>query len=197
MSLGRIKGDPVMEFLYWFAERFGKRRVAEIAAQVDLERVSGLDLTAPAFGIMPKQWYDAETIHALCDAFNLATDEATANSILREGTEVATEATVGGPLRRLMLRLIISPNMYLRNANTLWRQYFDTGHIEVRQTSKTGLLWTIDDWTSHHRMLCQMVTLSEPTVFGAMGCVGVRSVETACVSRGDSHCAHTIEWESR
>ncbi len=197
MSLGRMKGAPVAEFLVWYEERFGAERLREVAAIADPAKLKDIDVNEPGLGIVARDWYPAETIHALCDAFDLATNDGSVHPILREGTEASMEATLGGPVRRLMMRLIISPNTYMRNAPTLWHQYFDSGQVEVRQTSRTALEWHIDGWRSHHRMLCQMVTLSEASVFGAMGCFGVLATETACVTLGGARCAHTIEWQRR
>ena len=195
MELGRIRGAAVREFFIWFEGRYGSSAFDRLLSRVPLERAVHFRKVTRARSIAPDDWFPAEAIHSLCDALGEGRSGEELDLLLLEGTETMMTANLGATFRRFVMRHIITPNLYLKHSQRLWNLYFDNGKLEVTPRGPTELHWRVRGWASHHRVLCRMVTYSETSVFGAMGCLEVQSEPLACVSEGADHCSHTIRWK--
>ncbi len=195
-ELGNVKGAAVRAFLIWYHDQFGPDRVEALLKHVPESVKSSFDVDKPDLGILASGWYSTEFIHAYCDALTRVHDRMELDKILRKGVVATMEKNLQSVYKRFFLRVLMSPDRYVKYCQSLWGMHFDNGTLDVRVEGRCALRWTIHDWRSHHRILCQMVTFSEPSVFGAMGCKRVTSVEKGCVTLGDDRCEHVIRWSN-
>ncbi len=195
-ELGKVKGAAVRAFLTWYHDQFGRAGVEALLKHVPDDVKSDFDVAQPDLGILTSGWYSAKFIHAYCDALTRVHDRIELDKILRQGVVATMEKNLQSVYKRFFLRVLMSPERYVKYCQSLWGMHFDNGTLDVRAEGTCALRWRIHDWRSHHRILCQMVTYSEPAVFGAMGCKRVTSVEKGCVTLGDDRCEHVIRWSN-
>lgn len=195
-KLGNVKGAAVREFLVWYQQRFGADGITKLLKHVPPAVQHRFDAARPDLGILASAWYPAEIIHAYCDALVRVHQGFELDAILKEGVAFTMKRNLESLYKRFFIKVLLSPERYVKFGQSLWGMHFDNGALDVRWNGPNTLHWTVDGWQSHHRILCQMVTLSEPSVFGAMGCKHVSSVEKGCVAQGDPRCVHVIRWSN-
>ena len=193
-DLGNVKGAAIREFLVWYQSARGVDELQKLVERVPAPYSDQLDVGNPSLGILASSWYPADVIHAFLDAIVGDPETADVHRMLREGTHAMMEANLGSIYKRFFVRMILSPQRYVRYAQSLWNLHFDNGTLSAAMNGERAIHWRIDGWRSHHRALCQIVTYSEPAVFGAMGCSHITVEETSCVSLGDDFCSHDIRW---
>lgn len=77
-------------------------------------------------------------------------------------------------------------------APTLWRQFFDSGELQVAERRPEGAILRIVDFPTT-RSLCERITGSlEGLLTGAAGAVLVQ--KTLCVLDGSPYCEYRLSW---
>ena len=188
-----IKGVPLEKFLEWYASRHGAEAARAVVDRLPPDLKAQLDAGSRGFGVLANAWYPAALVHHLLD------DMAQELSPRERGelVEGATEAIVRSSLRgvyKILFQLFMNPTRYAARAQTLWDRYYDSGLVEKRIVAPTVHESRIEDWKSHHPLLCQMNAESARIIYEELGCARVQVERLACVSRGDDACALRIAW---
>lgn len=193
MESPMIKGVAVREFVKWYRDSFGHEYVAGRVGRLPYEIRSQLDLADAHLGIADSEWYSAGLVHALLDsaARGMSADER--RQLMRTGAQVALTATLRG-VYKLLFDTMMTPDRYLRRAQSLFSRYFNTGTMTKVAEGPAAHLSLIHDWTSHHPLLCDFVQYTAETVYGAMGCKNVESARLSCVSTGGELCSFRVRW---
>lgn len=143
--------------------------------------------------ILPNVWYDAETTHRLLERVlgSLPPDEQkeVARGAARSGLRVLSRG-----IYKFVLERLVSPAMYARNVQRLFRMLHDTGDREIEVGAREALSIT-RSWAGHHPLSCLMVNETTAAVFETLGCRNVTTERVACVSEGDRDCRCRLRWE--
>ncbi|MFW5925039.1 MAG: hypothetical protein ACOCV4_02670 [Myxococcota bacterium] len=193
-DLGQLKGNALREFHLWFERNYGTEHMAADAETLPEHLRKLVDPSREAYGVLASKWYPMELAHALLDqvATRFSREELDAIA-LRAGPEVMNAMMSG--LQRRAFRLLMNPERYGKYVQTIWRQNFDSGDIEVKMPSPTEQEGRVTNWHGHHRLICRLIHAGKIAVFEAMGCEGVELELTGCIADGDPACSSRLRWQ--
>ena len=188
-----IKGVAIRVFFKWYREKLGAAYVTERIAQLPPEIRSAFDPTDEQLGILDSEWYPAGLVHALLDSAARGLSPVERRQLMRDGARVALAATLRG-VYKLLFDSMMTPDRYLRRAQSLFSRYFNTGTMTKVAEGPYAHLTLITDWGSHHPLLCDFILYTAETVYGAMGCQNVESTRLSCISDGGELCSFRVTW---
>src|SRR5262249_53719572 len=117
--------------------------------------------------------------------------------MMHEATRAAVDASMRG-VYAFLLGKVVTPELYARNIQRLWRVLHDTGKREIRIVAKgqaTSRTW---DWPGHHPLLCELNQQTMAAIFEKMGESDVRILRVACVGYdGGTECLYQVTWRPR
>jgi len=166
----KIKGAAVQDFYTWYAREFGEGRMIVVWNALSPAIVK--EVGASYAQLLPFHWYRASAIHALMDETLRGFDDAERERIAREGARVVVAQTLRG-LYRAIFKTLVSPSRYLRNANTVWKSFHDTGHLETWELGPTHHRSELIGWRAHHPFIERLNGYAGKEIYEAMGCQGV------------------------
>lgn len=192
-DLGRVKGAALREFLRYLHGTLPDGELERRLQALDEETRSALDISKSRVGVLASSWYPASAIHTLLDqAFALDANVDYTRDI-QAGAAAVMTATLHG-IYKVLFRTMMSPARYAKHAQKLWSRYYDRGQVTKIEAGPTAQRTEIRDWTSHHRVLCDLNYAAARHIYEAMGCHDVEARRIACVSHGDDHCGFEITW---
>jgi hypothetical protein len=126
-----VKGAALRPVLNWYERSFGRdaimRAVARLptAIRADMEVRDGMPV------VLSNTWYDIRIAHALLDETlgRLPPDDL--YRLAREGSHAGIKETARG-VYKFVLEQIVSPELYARHIQGLWRLLHDGGTREIR-----------------------------------------------------------------
>lgn len=193
MEAPKIKGVAIRAFFRWYREKFGDPYVRERISHLSSAIQAQLDVADPSLGIIDSEWYPADLVHALLDSVARGMSAVERRQLMRDGAQVALATTLRG-IYKVLFDSMMTPERYLRRAQSLFSRYFNTGTMTKVAEGPTAHLSLIHDWTSHHPLLCDFVRYTAETVYGAMGCQNVESTRLSCVSHDGELCSFRVTW---
>jgi hypothetical protein len=191
-----IKGVAIRAFFKWYRERFGDDYVRERISHLSSEVQSKLDPGDRHLGILDSEWYPAALVHALLDSVARGMSPVDRRQLMRDGARAALATTLRG-VYKLLFDSMMTPERYLRRAQSLFSRYFNAGTMTKVAEGPTAHLSLLHNWTSHHPLLCDFVQYTAETVYGAMGCQNVESTRLSCVSHDAEFCSFRVTWSDR
>src|SRR5262245_11191857 len=122
----RVKGAAIRPVLNWYERSYGRDGIARAvtklppAIRADVEIRDGLPV------VLSNTWYDIRLIHALLDETlgKLPPDELARRA--REGAHAGIKET-GRGVYKFVLEQVVSPELYARHIQGLWRLLHDGG----------------------------------------------------------------------
>jgi hypothetical protein len=192
-SIGKIKGIAFREFLVWYANEYGKGALAAAAHQLPSEHVGLFNPAAETLGVLASKWYPGELVHALIDELTRGRPADEQESMARAGANAVMAATLRG-VYKVLFDWIATPQRYARHAGKLWTSYYDSGSLEVVESTRQSARAVVRDWRTHHPFICDLNREASRAIYEAMGCVDARCERIACVSSGDAACSFITTW---
>ena len=189
----RIKGAAVREFLRWYSQRRSPEALRAALATLPPDVQELFDPSADGLGLLPSSWYDSRAVHLLLESIVASTPEAELPETIREGARFAIDQSVRGIYRFVLVQL--TPDIYVRQIQRLWRMLHDTGEREIVMLSRSSCRSFTRDWPGHHPVLCAATIESMTAILEILGCRGVRAQRIACVSHGAPECVADLEWD--
>jgi hypothetical protein len=194
-TVGRIKGAAFKEFLLWYARTEGQARLDAHLAACPLELQDQLSAGQPGLSVLASRWYDAPHIHALLDEVARGRSQAELRQLATAGSQAVMDATLRG-LYRVLFQWMASPDRYARYAGKLWDAYYDSGEFSVTpEDGGKGAISIVRNWSSHHRLICELNRGAAIAIYAAMGLAGVTCQRPACVAEGNAECRFITRWK--
>jgi hypothetical protein len=192
---GSLKGAALHSFLLWYEGQYGTEHHADDWAALP-EHLRGLiDPSREALGILASRWYPMELTHALLDRMVARTGAEELEEKIRQGGPDIMRMQMSG-LQRRAFRLLMNPDRYRKHVETLWRQNFDSGDIEVLETGPNEHHGFTRNWRGHHPLICRLIHTGKEAMYEAMGCKNVTVELTGCVADGGEACSSKVRWSS-
>jgi hypothetical protein len=192
----KVKGVAVREFMRWYVSAHGTRALEKAIAAMPPEEARHLHLEQPALGLLAGTWYPASMIHRLLDGMGAGLRGHERAALIRDGAHATIHHTLSG-VYKLLFQAMMSPERYARNAQQLFARYFNTGTMEktpITTPDGQGHLSVVRDWTSHHPMLCDLLSCTAEYVYAELGCRDVEVKKTGCVASGQAECTFVFTW---
>ena len=192
-SPARVKGAALRPVLGWYERSFGggpiRQAVARLppAIRADVEIRDGMPI------VLSNTWYDARIVHALLDETVGRLPPAERARVGREASRGAIEETARG-VYKFVLEQVVSPELYARHIQGLWRLLHDGGTREIRMVEQGVAVSEIRDWPGHHPILCVLTNETMAALFEVMGMKDVVIQRECCVSDGAPLCRTHVTW---
>jgi hypothetical protein len=191
--MSRIKGVAFREFLGHYATTYGKARIATVLAGLAPEQALTFDINREYLGVLPSTWYPAPVVHALIDGLTAGMSPKERDTLAVQAARAVMGSTLRGIYARLM-ELFVTPQIYARFAQTLWRSYYENGDFTVVIADAQTAECTIRGWQAHHPFICDLNREAATVIYEGMGLARVSTERTHCVARGDPHCRFITRW---
>jgi hypothetical protein len=187
-----IRGAAIAGYVRWYAQRFGQPRLSSELSKLSEHTRERLDLQG-SHTMFDSKWYLASDVHALVDAVFGGFEER--REVVEHGAREAARYTLGS-VNRALLRLFVTPTLYVKLGPRMWEKYYNHGTIE-HTLDKPGRLTTrIRGWHAHHPLICDVCMPTAAFIFQTMGLQNVRIERPACVARGNSECVYVLRWQA-
>ena len=192
-DLGRIKGAAFRGFVEWIERERGAAALDAMVAALPPEDLALLARGRPAMGILTGTWYPAAMVNRFLDRVSEGLTALQQKALARRGAEAIMGANVKGVYKALFT-LFVSPRIYAHSIQRFWDLHYDSGTVETVQEGPRRNRSTIAGWRAHHPFGCLLNLASAYAIYGAMGCIGVRTWREACVGQGGPACVYVVEW---
>jgi hypothetical protein len=194
LAEARMKGSHVRQFFVWYTSQGGQERTTRLLNYVPETYRPLFDPRSPDLGILDSTWYPAASIHALVDGLTDGLSSRERTALAREGARIAIQATLRG-VYRWLFEMIMTPERYLKKAQTLFSRYNEPGVLTKTETAPNMHLTVVRGWTGHHPYMCELLFYSGIAVYQAMGCKNVVGERLSCISDGASECSYNVRWD--
>jgi hypothetical protein len=192
-AVARIKGAAVQDFLSWYARQFGDARMVHIWERLP-DAVRG-ELGSSYTKLLAFHWYTVPAIHALLEQALDGHDAVEREQLAREGARVIISQTLRG-LYRTIFKTLVSPARYLRNANTIWKAFHDTGRVEVQELGPCHHRSELYGWHGFHPFIQRLNGFAVKEIYEAMGCRAVSFEQThALDEQGEPMYVTEVRWQ--
>ena len=193
-TAGRIKGAAFREFLIWYARTEGQPRLDAHLAACPAELQDQLSAGKPGLNVLTSRWYDAPLVHALLDEVARGRNRIELRELATAGSQAVMDATLRG-LYRVLFQWMATPDRYARYAHKLWDAYYDSGELSLTpEAGGKGATSSVRNWSSHHRLICELNRGAAIAIYSAMGMEGVTCDRAACVAEGQAECRFITRW---
>ena len=189
----RIKGGALRPVLAWYERTYGRSAIQRALARVPPAIRADVELRDGMPVILGNTWYDARIVHAILDETVGTHPPADRPRIAREAAHAGIRETARG-VYRFVLEQVVSPELYARHIQGLWRLLHDGGRREIHITSPGVAVSEIHDWPGHHPTLCMVTNETMAALFEAMGMRDVKITRECCVSDGAPLCRTHVTW---
>ena len=193
----RIKGSAIREVAKWYLRRHGRPGIDAVLDALPPEVRADLVVDDEARGLRANRWYDVRLVHAMLDGLVGPYPPAERARMMHEATRASIDKSMRG-IYGFLLGKIVTPELYARNIQRLWRVLHDTGEREITITAPgqaTSRTW---DWLGHHPLLCELNQQTMSAIFEKMGETDVRVTRVTCVGDDRSgECVYTVTWRPR
>lgn len=189
----QVKGAALRPVLGWYERSFGggpiRRAVERLppGIRADVEIRDGMPI------VLSNTWYDIRIVHALLDETVGALPVNQRARVAREASRAAIEETARG-VYKFVLEQVVSPELYARHIQGLWRLLHDGGLREIRIVTPGVAVSEIRDWPGHHPVLCMLTNETMAALFEVMGMQDVTIARESCVSDGAPLCRTHVTW---
>lgn len=179
--------------LGWYERTHGRAAIQRAMARLPLEVQADVEIRDGVPVILTNTWYDARIVHAILDETvrDLAPEERA--RVAREAAHAGIRESARG-VYRFVLEQVVSPELYARHIQGLWRLLHDGGTREIQMVSRGVAISEIRDWPGHHPMLCMVTNETMAALFEAMGMRDVTIERELCVSEGAKLCRTHVRW---
>jgi hypothetical protein len=191
----RIKGAAIREVLVWYYGEHGADGVTAVLSVLPDEVRAQLDASDPTLGLKANLWYDARFVHAMLDAFVAPYPPAERGRMIHAATRAAVASSARG-VYGVLIRGLVSPALYARHVQKLWRMLHDGGHREIVITAPGVARSRTWDWPGHHPILCEVTGQTIAALFEVMGEQNVVARKLRCISDGASECGYAVTWDA-
>jgi len=186
--MGKMKGtgwNGNIEYLLKIAGEEGLEKVKAALSVEDRETI----FSKP---ILPYSWID----YNVYMRFMMTADRILGNgdlSLIREATMYNARKDLTG-----IYKIFISfatPQVIVRNAPKVWRQYFDTGDMTVHWLGEKKVQLKLVDFSDiplYHE-IAQTDFIKE--ALRISGAKNVTGTHPRCIARGDEYCIYEFGWE--
>ncbi len=183
----------IRAFFKWYREQFGDDYIRARIARLPPPLQAQIDAHDSDLGLVDSEWYPAELVHRLLDSVASGMSDAERQRLMQAGAQAALASTLRG-IYKLLFDSMMTPERYLRRAQTLFSRYFNSGVMTKVAEGPAAHLSLIHNWGSHHPLLCDFVRYTAETVYGAMGCIEVESTRLSCISEDSELCSFRVTW---
>ena len=187
--MSHVKGSMLI-FRWQFLEKQGTRE--------DVEKVlAGLpEDSASLFraGILAGSWYPLRHFVHLNRALDAVLGMGDQSLIWQMGRWSA-EAAASGAYRAFSKSG--NPAHIFDHANSVWRQFYDSGHLRVVPHSSAHIDLMVEEFDEPAKELCLAVGGWIERNVELSGVEKVVVSEAQCQVRGDDHCRYSISWSSQ
>lgn len=188
------KGASFRAFVEWIARAFGDEQLAALYDALSPNLKQLLDPQKPALGILASSWYPDELQNSMLEMLLEPFDPERRAKILADGTRYTVEQTYKGIYRQL-IRMFVSPERCAKLVQKAWQMSYDTGAVSWTYIEPDRILSEVRGWRGHHPYRCEISRLSGAYLLEFIGCENVKSIRTACVSKGHDSCRGIITWK--
>src|SRR5678816_522091 len=149
----RIKGSAIREVARWYLRAHGRPGIDAVLEALPSELRTELDVADEALGVRANRWYDVRIVHAMLDGLVAPYPPAERARMLHEATRAAVAASTRG-VYGFLLGQLVTPELYARNIQRLWRMLHDTGERAITIDAPGKLTSRTWNWPGHHALLC-------------------------------------------
>ena len=183
----KLKGSVLRATLDWYREQHGEQEYDRL-----FEGLADDDRRLAHEDILPNVWYDVRVAHELLDRVFLPLLPAERHRVARDAARAGL-AVLSRGLYKFILEQVVSPELYARHIQRLFRMLHDTGERRIELGDHEGLSITAR-WAGHHPLLCLLVNETTAAVFESLGCKDVTVERLSCVSEGAPDCRCRLRW---
>ena len=192
-NAGRIRGSILRDFLRWYRDAKGSKRIAEIIESLEGEDRELFDPTDDSFGLAAREWYPAIVVHQIMDRMTAGMSDDEFEDFAREAALGVSELIQTG-VYRTMFRFAFTPDRYATHIQKMWDRLYDSGRVRAEPVTDTEHRILVEDWRSHHPLLCRIQSLSRAENYRLMGCEGIELHRDRCVGEGADSCEVVMRW---
>ena len=190
----RVKGAALRPVLAWYERSFGRAAIQRGVARVPAAVRADVELRDGVPVLLSNTWYDMQLVHAILEETlgTLPPDEC--RRVARDAAHAGIKET-GRGVYKFVLEQVVSPELYARHIQGLWRLLHDGGTREIRMVSPGVAVSEIRDWPGHHPILCVVTTETMAAIFEALGMRDVTIQRESCISDGAPLCRTHVTWQ--
>ena len=185
--MANLKGTAWVAVREYLTNQYGDDAIARVR-----ERLEPEDRILFSKPILPVTWFD----YSAYMRFMIAADRLFGAGDL----QIVREASIYNARRDLrgIYKMFISftnPHFIIKNAGRVWRQYYDTGEIEVEWLKEKSGAFRLVKWPDiplHHEV--DQLPFIEETL-RISGGRNPRVRHDKCMARGDAYCSAHLQWE--
>lgn len=181
------------EFVFWYEQQFGPKRLHEIAAELPSDLREYIDPEQPFVKLLGASWYPARLTHAILDAVSRGMSDEECRRLAHDANRWIVKRGMSS-VYKFALRRLVTPDLYARSIGRLWKQLHTTGEREIRIEAPGRATSIVRDWAGHHPLLCTITIEMMCAVFEQMGEKNVHWERVSCVSQGGAECVTTVTW---
>jgi uncharacterized protein (TIGR02265 family) len=180
-----MKGAVLKARIAFIEEHFGKDGVAKVLARLtDADRAS-LQV------ILPIRWYSFELGERMDTAIVTALGHGDTRFFERLGSASAERNLM--TVHKGFLRPG-DPHAFLRNAQVIFRTYYEIGRRDYESTGPTSAVLTTHDAEAFSVPDCLTIVGWHKKALEMCGATGVQMQETECRAKGGAVCRYVISW---
>jgi hypothetical protein len=192
-DLGTVKGAALRSFILWYeANNSAEDREADLQALPEDLRLL-LDPSRDVYGVIVSKWYPMGLLHALVDRMRTRRSPSDLDALARRSGPEVLQWQMSG-IQKRAFRLLMNPARYLKHVQTLWRQNFDSGEIEVLDLGPQEHHGFTRNWRGHHPIVCRIIHTGKRALYENMGCNDVTVELTGCISDHAEACSSRVRW---
>jgi predicted hydrocarbon binding protein len=114
-------------------------------------------------------------------------------SLCREMGRYTARAALAGGVQQSFVREH-DPGFVIKMGPVIWRQYYDSGEIQVEQTGEESAISRIVDFEEPHKVLCLSIQGWMEEAMEIWGGTEIQVTETKCLTRGEKCCEFVCSW---
>jgi hypothetical protein len=180
-----MKGAVLKARFAFIEEHFGKDGVGKVLARLDQVDRTALEL------ILPIRWYSFDLGERMDAAIVAALGNGDPRFFERLGSASAERNLLS--VHKGFLRPG-DPHAFLRNAQVIFRTYYEIGRRDYEMTGPTSAVLTTHDAEAFSTPDCLTIVGWHRKALEMCGATGVSIRETECRAKGGSVCRYEVSW---
>jgi uncharacterized protein (TIGR02265 family) len=182
-----MKGAVLKSRFAFIEEHFGKDGIAKVLAKLSDADRAALEI------ILPIRWYPFELGERMDAAIVTALGSGDARFFERLGAASAERNLM--TVHKGFLRPG-DPHAFLRNAQVIFRTYYESGRRDYEYKTATSAVLTTHDAEAFSAPDCLTIVGWHRKALEMCGATGVKITETRCRARGGDVCRYEISWNA-
>jgi hypothetical protein len=191
---GGFRGSALHHSFLGFERRFGP--AAAHATIVKLPPVSRVLVkpNTPAFGVLAARIYPysfvGDMIRSMRDVVRAKDEDVFVRELVVLGLDVLM-----GTVHRVLVRWLLSPNMFLSKRQEIWELYHDHGKLNVVSQTETSYVIEDAEWSNTDALVCKVNFEARKRFLEMMGLRRVEGRREKCRAWGHASCVTRFWWE--